>query len=110
MFKDLLIVAYIASIIYCLYQLSITINDALDLFHERHPTLPVDETPGWKGVELGVELLALSSIPVANVMLGCACASLSDSVIEEIVSEVETKYWSEIRKWEIKEDSSDENY
>lgn len=98
--KHLLIAMYIFSVLYCYLQLNTMTERCVKLFKERHPLIPMDEPSGWSGFKLGVEVLGVSAIPVANLFLGYFISTLDETVISEIVMNVETNHWQEIREAE----------
>lgn len=100
MFKHLIIAIYISSAMYCYWQLGATIDSCIDLFKERHPSLPIDGAKFWPGLKFGIEVMALCAIPVLNLLFGYFCATLDHSVIIKIVENVETDHWKEIKEYE----------
>lgn len=94
--KHLLIAAYILSFAYCYLQLSAMIDTAVDLFKERHPLIPMDSPGGWRGLRVEAEMIGISVIPVINLLLGCFIATLDESVIQEIINNVEINNWQDI--------------
>lgn len=98
--KHLLIAAYIFSVFYCYMQLNTLIDRCVEIFKERHPAVPMDEAFGWKGVKLTIELLAVSAIPVVNLILSYLLFTLGESVVSEVVNAVELNHWHEINELE----------
>lgn len=98
--KHLLIAMYIFSVLYCYLQLNTMIERCIKLFKERHPLIQMDEPSRWNGFKLEVKILGVSAIPVVNLFLGYFISTLDESVISEIVRNVETKHWQEIREAE----------
>lgn len=98
--KHLLIAVYIFSVLYCYLQLNTMMDRAIEIFRERHPAIPIGDAPFSKGLSLGLEVLAISAIPVVNVFLGYFISTMGDGFISEIVDSVEAKHWSDINKVE----------
>lgn len=100
MLKHFLIAVHIFISFYCYLQLNTLIDRCVVLFKERHPALPVDEPTGWKGLKLIAELFLVSAIPLLNLWLGYFCTTLDDSVVSQIINNVEVNNWQEIKEFE----------
>lgn len=98
--KHLLVTVYIFSVLYCYLQLNTMIDRCVELFKERHPTIPMDTPVGWRGFKLAIELLGISAIPVINLFLIYFLSTVDESVILEIIRSVEVNHWQEIRNAE----------
>lgn len=94
--KYLLITVYIFSVLYCYLEFNSMINRCVELFKERHPSIKLDASTGLKELKLVIELLGVSAIPIINLLLGYLISTLDDSVILEIINNVEIKHWQEI--------------
>lgn len=100
MLKYVVWTLYLFSVFYCFLQLNALIDKCVSQFKERHVLIPMDEPTGWNGLKLTIELLLISSVPVFNVGLGWFCGTIDDSVITEIVRNVEVDHWQEIKQAE----------
>lgn len=98
--KHLLFAAYIFSVLYCYLEINAMIDRCIDVFKERHPLIPVGEAPIGKGLRLGIEILAISAIPVMNISLGFFISTMGEEVISEVVNNVEVNHLEEIREAE----------
>lgn len=97
--KHLLIAVYIFSVLYCYLQLNTMIDQCLEIFQKRHPTIPMDTAFGWKGFVLTLKLLAISAIPIVNLLLGYAVSVIDEHMISEIVLDVEIRHMDEIKEF-----------
>lgn len=97
MLKHILICAYMFSVLYCYLQINIMINRCIELFERQHPLIPLKRTSAWSEFKLYTEVLAVSAIPVINLIVAFIISQFDDSVISEVVSNVEMKHWKEIK-------------
>lgn len=98
--KHLLIAVYLFSILYCYLQINIMIDKCVEEFKKKHPGVLSKTRSSWSEFKLHVELLAISSIPVVNLIVGFLMSNFDNSVISEVVSNVELKHWKEIKEME----------
>lgn len=98
--KHVLIAVYIFSILYCYAQLTNLMERCIAEFQSRHPLIPMDE-PAWtSSFKVGLEMIAISAVPVINLFLGFSVSAMGDSVVSEIVTNVESNNWKEIQEAE----------
>ena len=50
--------------------------------------------------KVGAEMIAVSAIPVVNIFLGYYFSNFDETVISEVIENVEAKYWMEIQEAE----------
>lgn len=73
---------------------------AIEIFRERHPAIPIGDAPLNKRLSLGLEVLAVSAVPVANLFIGYFISTMGDDFISKIVDSVEMNHWDDIKKVE----------
>ena len=98
--KQILIAVYFFSAVYCYMGTNALIDRAVYELLKRHPNIPPQSMSGWKGFKAHLEMLALSLIPVVNLVVGYFFNNVSDEMIAEIVSSVEIEHWHEIKDFE----------
>ena len=101
MTKHILIAAYIFSAVYCYMGLNVLIEKSVEEILKRHTSISFEDKPmGWKGAKTHLMILAISMVPVLNLVIGYFFNNISDEKIEEIVSAVEIEHWHELKEIE----------
>lgn len=101
MTKHILIVAYIFSAVYCYMGLNVLIEKSVEEILKRHTSVSFDDKPmGWMGTKTYLIMLAVSLIPLFNLVIGYFFNNISDEKIAEIVSAVEIEHWHELKEIE----------
>ena len=101
MTKHILIAAYIFSTMYCYMGLNALIERGVGEILKRHTSVSLDEEHVvWKGAKTHLIMLAISMVPVFNLVIGYFLNNISDEKIEEIVSAVEIEHWHELKEIE----------
>lgn len=101
MTKHILIAAYIFSAVYCYMGLNVLIERAVEEILKRHTSVSFDEKPmAWKGAKTHLIMLAISMVPVFNLVIGYFFNNISDEKIADIVSAVEIEHWHELKEIE----------
>lgn len=101
MTKHILIAAYIFSVMYCYMGLNVLIEKSVEEILKRHTTVSFDEKPvGWMGAKTHLIMLAISMVPLFNLVIGYFFNNISDEKIAEIVSAVEIEHWHELKEIE----------
>lgn len=101
MTKHILIAAYIFSAVYCYMGLNILIEKSVEDILKRHTSVSFEDKPmGWKGVKTYLIMLAISMVPVFNLVIGYFFNNISDEKIAEIVSAVEIDHLHELKEIE----------
>lgn len=101
MTKHILIAAYIFSAVYCYMGLNVLIEKSVEEILKRHTSVSFEDKPmGWKGTRTYLIMLAVSLIPLFNLVIGYFFNNISDEKIAEIVSAVEIEHWHELKEIE----------
>lgn len=101
MTKHILIAAYIFSAVYCYMGLNVLIERSVEEILKRHTSVSFDDKPmGWMGTKTYLIMLAVSLIPLFNLVIGYFFNNISDEKIAEIVSAVEIEHWHELKEIE----------
>lgn len=101
MTKHILIAAYIFSAVYCYMGLNVLIERSVEEILKRHTSISFYDKPmGWKGAKTYLIMLAVSLIPLFNLVIGYFFNNISDEKIAEIVSAVEIEHWHELKEIE----------
>lgn len=101
MTKHILIAAYIFSAVYCYMGLNVLIEKSVEEILKRHTSVSFEDKPmGWKGAKTYLIMLALSLVPLFNLVIGYFFNNISDEKVAEIVSAVEIEHWHEIKEIE----------
>lgn len=110
MLHKVLFISYALCGLYCYMMLDKVIGESIELFKQRHPSIPVERGFSWAEIKLNIELILISMIPLVNVALGFLCQKLPKSSLERIVTNVELDHWKMIRNLESKEDDLDKYF
>lgn len=101
MTKYILIAAYIFSAVYCYMGLNVLVEKSVEEILKRHTNVSFeDRATGWKGAKTYLIMLAVSLIPLFNLVIGYFFNNISDEKIAEIVSAVEIEHWHELKEIE----------
>ena len=95
-----LLAVYVFSAVYCFIQIDTKIHQAMNIFLERHPGIPIGKSGFFAITALYLKIALVSSIPVINSMLALFLDRSSTAIVEDVVSEIELKYADDImRQW-----------
>lgn len=98
--KQLLFAAYVVSVLYCYMNINLMIDKCIEIFKERHPTIPVENGSFDKGLKVWLEILCISAIPVLNVFLGYVFSTMDSEIQSDIIDSVELTHRVEIMEAE----------
>lgn len=96
MIGHFLFAVYVFSAVYCFVQIDTKIHQAMDIFLDRHPDFPVGKSGFFDIAALYLKIALVSSIPVVNSMLALFLDRASVTIVEDVVSDVELKFASDI--------------
>lgn len=81
-------------------QINSVMERCIEEFKNRHPSIPMDSLSLKGAFKVGAEMIAVSAIPVVNIFLGYYFSNFDETVISEVIENVEAKYWMEIQEAE----------